>query len=584
MPRDTSTRSSTRRQYVMGDYDHGGLNSSRGNFSVNTNIVDTWGLAYGDGVTTWRPLPGLNPEYNPSDPNSPFWDPYRLDAENFGDWIRWYPAVRNFGEPGVTFLLADDPRADVSTTPAWMLFTAVDRAVASRQDPGGWAGFLRGATGRSAVLSRPSGMYMVQGLVAVHKTKVYNNPPKGFAPDEKPLVMQLSTQAGDAMFSELRRGKEGYQGDPNDWERSMMWGDPVSLATGRWVTHYKLADGDPRQRQQQMQGGWNPVNRGPQDRRGGGDVIGYGCYFEDQAVGLPARLAELEQHIRTRVRPWSDVVRFLTLEEQAELLSSRFPPNMIMYAWRDRPEWIPESVQQRAVSQTVHQPPQYAAPGTQFANWGGQQQQPGLTPPPGPLPPPPPGAPGFQQPAAGGPPQWGAPPAGPQQAPPPVAPQQAPPPQYQQPPAPQYAPPQPVPGAGGPPGWGVQAGAPAAPPAYAPPQAPPMAPPPLAPPAGPPAQPQGYPQQAPAGYPQQAPPQLLRAYPPQGAPPAYPQQALGWAAAGNSVPTDTGVPTGMPAPTAPYAPPPGMAPLGSDAAAGAICATADGTAADGSRR
>jgi hypothetical protein len=618
MTRDTALRANTRREYSMQEHGHSEVGQRQGQH-VCKPLVDYWTLAYGEGkTTTIRILPGLNPEYNPQDANSSYWDPYRLapystqTERSWGDWIRRYSAVK-MGDPAVSFIIADPTQTsaqDIQMTPAWILFNAIDRAVANKQEQQGWAGMLRGGTGRRAQLSRPSEIYVVQAFLAGYGAKTYW-PPKGYATEDKTLVVGLSTSAGESMIAEMNRLKEGYQGDPYDYENSMVNGDPISLDYGRWVTFYTLADGDPRQRNQQQASGWNAA---PQRSGGGGrqnDPIGYGAFLETHFGPNPSRLREVEQAVYQKVKPWRDVLHFPTIEEQAALLADKFPPDAIAYAWRDHDDWIPEAVKRRlrgAVS--------FGGVAMHGVQGYGPQ---GLMPPVGPmppqqgwgqLPPPPPTDMGAPQgmPAAQG---WAAPPAMPPQAAPPS--QMAPPPAQA---APGFGPPgmTGVPGQGGlppvsaafgppqpAPGYPPQAAPQGFPPQAAPgypPQAAPGFPPQVAPPGFQP-QPtqQGFPPQAAPGYPPQAapqgfppqaapqgfPPQAAPGYPPQAAPPGFqpqqqpqqpqqpaaapgwgaqpqqqqpqqPQPTMAWGAQGNSA-VDTAVPTGMP-PGAPMTMPP----------------------------
>lgn len=393
MPRDPSLRQRGNRRYSFADHGNSTMGQRQGKYVIKNNLADHWNPTYGDGVTTIR----IFPQKNVDDPSGSSWDPYRFSSEpgNFGDWIRRYPAVRNFGEPGVTFIMADpaDPTAlDPQMLPAVVLFNAIDRAVANQQEQQGWAGMLRGGRGRGAQLSRPSEIYLVQCSVMQHKQQVYG-PPKGFGPEDKLIVMELSGSAGVAMVTEMNKVVEGSQAPEGDYENQMVNGDPVSLDTGRFVTFYKLADGDPRQRGQAASAGWSQPRQGMGETGQAQEQIGYGCYLEPTMNNMPARLREYEETIAQKVRSWDEILWFPTIEEQAHLIADKFPPSAVMYAFRDRPEWIPETLKNRAVAQTVVAPPEN----------GWQPSQPSQ-----------PGQPG----AAGSPaqPGWGAPPVGPQPA------------------------------------------------------------------------------------------------------------------------------------------------------------------------
>lgn len=357
MSRDSSTRQRPRRRYSFSVHGQSEQGQRHGNYLIKDNQADLWSPAYGNGVTTIRIFPGRNPE----DPQA--WDPYRLSAHdvNFplgiGDWIRRYPAVRSMGDPPVTFAQVDPSNPEIEDqqmTPGWLLFRAIDRAVAQGQDRPGWASLLRGSRGRSAQLTRPSEIYVVQGMIVQYKNRLYN-PPKGIGQEDRTVVIELGPSAGIAMLNECHAEVEGYQGDPDDFESHYVNGDPISLDTGRFVSFYTLKDGDPRQAAQTAMGGQQGWNTSSQPGRSGqqrDEPIGYGCFMEPTFNGVPARMRDYESVIRQRVRNWEDIIRVPTIMEQARLLADKFPPEVIEYAWSAQPEWIPESVR-RAARATV---------------------------------------------------------------------------------------------------------------------------------------------------------------------------------------------------------------------------------------
>ena len=350
MSRDASMRTRQRRNYSFGEYGGSETSQRQGNYLIKQNMADLWSPAYGQGVTTIRIFPALSPETGT-------WEPYRWPSDDpydplkFSDFIRRYSAVRSMGDPGVTFIQLDptNPQVeDAQMTPAWLLFRAIDRAVATGQDRQGWASLLRGGAGRGAMLPKPTEVYLVQGVIMSYKGRAYS-PPKGFGAADKTVVIELGHSAGQALVQELNREREGYTGNPDDFEARYANGDPISLQGGRFVSFYTLKDGDPRQAQQQVASGWQGIAAGGQAGGQRNDPIGYGCFMEPNCGPIPARLAEYESLIRQKVRQWDDLLYFPTIEQQAALLADKFPPEVIMYAWSGHPEWIPEEVRRRAV-------------------------------------------------------------------------------------------------------------------------------------------------------------------------------------------------------------------------------------------
>lgn len=358
MARDASMRPTRRYNFQT----HGARDTNNlGNFILKPGTADLWSPSFNGGATTIRLFPQKSPE------NPQVWDPYRWSADrsDFGDWIRCYPAIRNFGTPGVTMLIHDQAEgtADVQMSPAWVLRRAIEQAVKNKQDQPGWAATLQGSTGKGAELPKPSSIYLVQCAIMAYKNKL-NTPPRGAAPDDNLVVFALSPSAGDAMIDMFNEIRPDYAGPDNDYENMFVHGDPVSLDFGRYITFYKLGE-DPRQQTQQAAYGQQP-NRNIADAfagqtrgqqrfgRGGGDrdPIGYGCYIEPVFNGYTANWRGLEPLIGSRVRPWDEILHFPTYAEQAALIADKFPPQMITYAWREFPEWIPPHVQAAAVART----------------------------------------------------------------------------------------------------------------------------------------------------------------------------------------------------------------------------------------
>lgn len=77
---------------------------------------------------------------------------------------------------------------------------------------------------------------------------------------------------------------------------------------------------------------------------------GYGVFITKTLDGgesdIPASLTGFEDLIRSKWRNWEDILEFKTDEEQAHLIAPLFPASAILYAWRDHPSWIPDSVRE----------------------------------------------------------------------------------------------------------------------------------------------------------------------------------------------------------------------------------------------
>lgn len=377
MTRDASLRQ--RSGYSFANHGSFTSNYANGKHYILNNQADIWSPNFQDGTTTIRIFPTVQPTGAPAGQPQLQWTPYRYSAEpnDFGDWLRRYPAVRSCGEPGVSFIMADPSQGDVideQMLPAWVLYNAIHRAIKNGTEEKGWAALTKGGAGRGALLARPSSVYLVQCALMQHGRNVYA-PPRGFGEEDRLVVMELSQSAGEAMTTEMNKIREGSQAVDFDWQNMFVYGDPISLENGAYVNFYSLERGDPRSAQTTAAGGWNAPSQQAGGRRGN-DPKGFGCFLEPTFRNLPARLIEYQQRVAAKVKPWDQILRFPTVEEQAHLLADKFRPDVILYAFQDHKDWIPETIRNRAVARTVVDAP--AGGWTQYQNGG-----PGAAPPAG---------------------------------------------------------------------------------------------------------------------------------------------------------------------------------------------------------
>lgn len=331
--------------------------------------VDVFKPSWKD-ATTARIFPALCPE------NLSVWDPWRFSAEDddYGDWIRTYPAVRNFGDPGVTFILYDptDQGYDPQTNPAWVLYNAINRALDAGHGDPRWVPFTKGGAGRGPALSKPNDITVVQAALMQHNGKEFEVP-RGAASNDSTVVLELPGTAAQAMLEAFNERVPEFRGNPDDYDNMFVHGDPIAIDRGVFVTFFQLGM-DPRERIQA-----NPQRRAsfgqaqaPQGGRGQRDSgpKGYGCYVEPTYKGMPADLSAVEDLIKRKSKPWDDVIQILDHEQQIRLISGAFPPDMIIYAfenlYRDLiPEAVYRSARNRSQVATGNEPrPGPAAPAT----------------------------------------------------------------------------------------------------------------------------------------------------------------------------------------------------------------------------
>ena len=309
---------------------------------------------------------------------------------DFSDWIRVYDAVRNFGNPGVTMLLHDgmDPSYEAQImNPCWILYRAINNALSQGQGQPDWVPLTRGGQGRGAQLSKPNKLYLVQCAIYRHKGKDTfgpGKPPLGASAEGPTIVMGLPSSAGESLLRLLEEKDEDWKGDPDDFAQ-FKHGDVVDLKTGGFIHFYQLGN-DPRARYNTQRQALSPASiysSAPSAQSFGNnkDAKGYGVFItrtlDDRGPDdIPASLEGLEDMVRGKVRAWDDVLDFKSDEEQARLVAPLFPASAILYAWRDHPSWIPDSVRE-AANYESRSPVSSSAPPSAMSNapWGRPRPQ-----------------------------------------------------------------------------------------------------------------------------------------------------------------------------------------------------------------
>lgn len=297
------------------------------------------------------------------------WDPCRVSEEEgrYSPWQVCFEAVRNFGEPGITMLLCDgtDPSYDpYHENPCWILYRAIKDACDRKQAKSEWYALLQKSAGRNAVLSRPAEILLAQTIVFRYKSKNtfgQGRPPFGFAPEDPTVVLELSKSAAQAMFAELDKRVEDWEGDPGD-PRAFAHPDVTSIEQGGFVHFYQLGF-DPREKAQVSAGqGFDPYSqsRASSVMMGGNknkEDIGYGSFITTTLDGGPVgndisgSLKGHERKVKAHVKPWEEILQFYTDKEQAHLLNKIFPASAIYYAFNDEhPDWVLDETRDGALS------------------------------------------------------------------------------------------------------------------------------------------------------------------------------------------------------------------------------------------
>lgn len=376
-------------RYRMDDYSESGGFGYAGNMWCDEKLVDPWKLAWlkpgKNACTTIRILPGIGYD----DPNT--FDPFRLPDGGFGDWMRCYLAWRSGGEPRTTFFLTEKPSReyDKAQNPAYLLYHAINTAVSRGQDEGGWAALLKGGQGRAALIVKPKPMYLVQCIMYEHGDKTYD-PPRGAADNDRVVLMDLGSQAGRALQELFDKPAENPTSD-DPLAAYEIGCDPIGIdpGSGLFCRFFPLAGGDPREQQSRAAaprttgfGG----NRRREDRDDDTE-IGFGVYAAPTIQAFSQFSPDygdpgVQETLQKRIMPWEECLKFITEDEQAELLAHRIPRNILEYAWRDHPEWLASTAAAgRAMRNTTTHPsaevpPETGSPARAASGFGRTRPQP----------------------------------------------------------------------------------------------------------------------------------------------------------------------------------------------------------------
>lgn len=298
--------------------------------------------------TVIRILPGIDTETGG-------FEPTRVSEEmgRYGNWHCCYEAVRRFGDPGITMLLHDGTNLHYNAfmqNPCWILYRAIKDACDKGTGRPEWFPLLNGADKRGATLSRPTEIVLVQAVVLRHNSKdQYGDQkgPYGLNDTDPTVIFEFSKSLAENFFNHID------ECDPND-PHVFRYGDPVSIEDGVFVHMYERGT-DPNPKLtggQKPQAGW-AAKGGNQPRKGRGDrVFGYDVHLsktlDGQPGDIPAALNGYENKVRAKVKPWGEVLEFLSDTEQAHLINPLFPASAILYAFRDKKDWILEDTKKAA--------------------------------------------------------------------------------------------------------------------------------------------------------------------------------------------------------------------------------------------
>lgn len=323
------------------------LSAVLGNSGVSESSYQSYVLKPGVGdlvrpswedPTVLRILPGLNPD------NLAEFDPWRLSLrpDDYGQWF--FPVdVANVSceannKASRAWILKDpfDNGYDSMRNPLVILRNAVKSAIQQKLPHAiNWYSLVQSGNGRSAELDGPASCWLIRCFLLEHAGKRHS-PPRGFAEDSKTVYMLLKVSAVNALKRAMEQKKEGFRGDPTDIASHYVFGDPISLHDGAYVTIFNR-EKDPRQAGA-PQGGYNPYQSNSRGSYGGQQQVkGYDCFLTKDYHGGTANLADYEQVVKTKVIEWHSAVHIPSNEEQVRYLEQVYRPysDMLVYALDD---------------------------------------------------------------------------------------------------------------------------------------------------------------------------------------------------------------------------------------------------------
>lgn len=352
MARTSRTARAAGRRYTMAEHGTMGRDSGMaGDFMTNKDLVEIRKPRYKGSppLVVLRLLPQLNPESDERE-----FDAFRLstDPRGFGDWIRVY-SVAIVGDPPVMFLTHDpvaNPDYDIRDNPVSILCAALETAIKRSVERPGWAKLKDGAQNQAAVLKRPSrGPFVMAGLFQ-DQDKIFDTP-LGLRTKDKIFLYNLGPSAGDALLSALNVVKPGMEGvvdsDEDDPADKFEHGDIVSLDKGGFVRIYREDYNPDSDSPQRGAGGRKKLTADAVATSNSGNnrasvIKGYKVDIVPEFNGYSADLSELHDAWLSKVRPWEEMLHFMSDKEQAELLCGRLPGDLIEYAFADHPHLLPD--------------------------------------------------------------------------------------------------------------------------------------------------------------------------------------------------------------------------------------------------
>jgi len=318
-----------------------------GNFFANTDLVEVSKLTYNtknaEDPKTKRPmntshswtftriLPTRD-DYNPD-----VWAPDVHPGQEVGQWIRSFQMFKGGDTRKINLILWDPYDSDYNRgqNPAVLLRNNINKAYKAGTAPAGSERLLFSKAALkqkniaveesddsydkfSTPLDYNKPNFFVRALV-VQRGEVAEEPIKGLQPEDKPLLLDLGSQAGTGLITDfIKAGVEEH---------------PYSFAIENGIYHCFFRKGDDPDTQDRFRK----------------LELGYDVKTADRPEFPGPDLSDFHEILYPKLVPFSNVFYIYDDEQQAELIAQSFQWEPLEYAWRERKDYY-------NIAKSVHKP------------------------------------------------------------------------------------------------------------------------------------------------------------------------------------------------------------------------------------
>lgn len=303
---------------------------------------------------------------------------YGPEDNEFGNWLVCAPVFTGGTTEQFSFIAGlEDPNSpgdimDLTMNPSPAAEFQLHAKRMANSDPMLKNILLEGGKGRRAALpKRLESCAFAQGVIFQHGTLNYYKRP------QSPVLFFMSPGACLALQDALNKKVENYTGDPLDLKSRFAAGDILDANSGCVLSFYNALSGTATPEQTAVD--WNKAGStvGKQQAE---EFSHYACEVKSR-VSIPkdanGQLINLAG--KPLFTPWSDVIRFLDVKEQVEILCRAYAdlPVLLRDCLRTYSDYLPNFVRGNATVTVngnkpvphpyINQPPVTSAPNQQTA-------------------------------------------------------------------------------------------------------------------------------------------------------------------------------------------------------------------------